>query len=179
MRAGEHVRRLQIHRARGRLAVALEIHHSGHRGDDVRERRPCRERAVLTEARDRAVDEARLDGAQVGGTDAELGGDARDEVLDRDVRHPREVERHRASLGIREVDPDAQLARVDANEVRRLIAPALFELDVAAPRVVAFTGSLDLDHARAEIGEEPRAVRAGEDTGEVEHRDAVEQGRGH
>lgn len=47
----------------------------------------------------------------------------------------------------------------------------------AAAHLVAFAGPLDLDDARAEIGEEARAVRAGEDAGQIEDDEAVERER--
>ena len=56
---------------------------------------------------------------------------------------------------------------------------ALPILQEPAPHLVAFAGALDLDHARAEVGEQPRAVRAREHTGEVEYGETVEQGSGH
>src|SRR5260370_934050 len=41
-------------------------------------------------------------------------------------------------------------------------------------RVVALAGSLELDHAGAEVGEVHRRVRSREDTREVEHQQVVE-----
>ena len=44
-----------------------------------------------------------------------------------------------------------------------------------APHLVAAAGLLDLDDARAQVGEETRAVRAGEDACQVEDDEAVEE----
>ena len=54
-------------------------------------------------------------------------------------------------------------------------APGL-ELEMVLPHVVALAGPLDLDHARAEVGEQPRAVGAGEHAGEIED-DEIGQGQ--
>ena len=47
---------------------------------------------------------------------------------------------------------------------------------MVAPHVVALAGPLDLDHARAQVGEQPRAVGAGEHAGEIED-DQIGQGQ--
>src|SRR5581483_2374041 len=46
-------------------------------------------------------------------------------------------------------------------------------------RLVSLVRALHLDHARAEVGEQARAVRAREHAGEVQHGDAVEERRAH
>jgi hypothetical protein len=46
---------------------------------------------------------------------------------------------------------------------------------VTAPRVVAFARTLDLDHPRAQVREQARAVRAGKHAREIEDGDAAQQ----
>ena len=49
---------------------------------------------------------------------------------------------------------------------------------MAAAHLVASPGRSTLIDARAEVGEQARAIRAGEDAREVEHDEAVEHGSG-
>src|SRR5205807_5574140 len=77
-----------------------------------------------------------------------------------------------------EVEADALLADVDPDEVGGLVGAPLLDLDVALARLVALARPLDLEHAGAEVGHQPRAVGTGEDAGEVEDDQAVEQARG-
>src|SRR5207245_8669779 len=97
------------------------------------------------------------------------------EVLDRHVGLAREVEDDVAPPRIAQIDADTLLAHVDAHEVRGLVGPALLELDVAAPGVVALAGPLDLEDAGAEVGQQARAVGAGQHAREVEDGETVEQ----
>ena len=70
-----------------------------------------------------------------------------------------------------EVERDAFLVAVDAEEVRAL---AFEKRRAPRSRVVALAGLLDLDDARAHVGEQHRAVRAGQHAREVENGDTVE-----
>src|SRR5262249_5225391 len=62
-----------------------------------------------------------------------------------------------------EVERDALLAAVERHEISRLLPEERRE----AARVVAPVGVLNLDDARAEFGEQHRAVRPGEDARQV------------
>ena len=70
-----------------------------------------------------------------------------------------------------EVDGDAFLVAVDAQEVGALVAQ---ERRAPAPRVVAAAGMFELDDAGAEVAEHHRAVRPREHAGEIENGDAVQ-----
>ena len=175
MSAGEHVGCLEIAGPRRRIGLLLQVHDARHRVDDVMERRLMTERPALAEAGDRAVDELGLHRRQRGVVAAELRDDARKEILDDDVGGAREIQHDLAGFGMREIERQARLARVDPDEVRGLIGPAGFHLRVAASRVVAFARALDLDHARAQIGEQPCAVRAGQHAREVENGETGEK----
>ena len=58
------------------------------------------------------------------------------------------------------IDRDALLARVQPREVAALIGARGIELEHGMADFVAFAGALDLDHARAQVREHARAVRA-------------------
>src|SRR5207249_3064956 len=65
----------------------------------------------------------------------------------------------------------------DAREVRALVVAARLELVRVLARLFAGARALDLDHPRAHVGEEPRAVRPREDAGEVENHEAAQRER--
>ncbi len=138
-------------------------------------------RSSLAEAGDGAVDEVRLAGGEALVVDAETRGDAGGEVLDGDVGLPRQVPDYLARLGPSEVEPEAFLPDVDPGEVAALVVAPRLELEVSLAHVVAAARALDLDDARAEIGEEARAVRTGEDAREIEDHEVREgcDGVGH
>ncbi len=166
--AGQHVGGLEVRRARRRLVALVEVHHPGGRVDDVGEGLALAPRAGLAEARDRAVDEIGLDRGHRGVAQAELLDDAGGEVLDEDVGDPAEIGDDPAALRVAQVHRDAFLAHVDADEVGGLVGAARLDLEVVLPHVVALARPLDLDHARAQVGEQARAVGAGEHAGEIE-----------
>jgi len=143
--------------------------------DDVMEGRLQTQRAALAEAGDGAVHEIGLHRRQRRVVTAELRDDAGQEVLDHDVGGSRQVRDDLAGLRVREVERQARLARVDPDEVRALIGAAGFDLGVAAPGVVALARALDLDHARAEIREQARAVGAGQHAREIENGETGEK----
>ena len=131
--------------------------------------------AGLAEARDRAVHEVRLHRGERLVVGAEARGDAGREVLDDDVGCPRQVEHDRAGLGAGEVEADALFARIAAHEVGALVLAVCLELMRSTAHLVAASGLLDLDDARAEIGEEARAIRPREHAREVEDDEAGQQ----
>ena len=77
----------------------------------------------------------------------------------------------RAPFGLLEVERDAFLVAVDAEEVRAL---ALEKRRAPRARVVALARLFDLDDARAHVGEQHRAIRARQHARQVENRDSVE-----
>jgi hypothetical protein len=88
-----------------------------------------------------------------------------------------EPQDHLAALGPAQVDRHALLARVDAREVGGLVLAPGLDLVRVAPHLVALDRSLDLDHARPQVGEQARAVGAGQDAGEVDDHEAVQRAR--
>ena len=75
--------------------------------------------------------------------------------------------------GVLEVELDAFLAAVEPDEVGGL---AVYGRVVAAGEV-ACAGPLDLDHARAEVGELPGGERRGDRMLQGDHEDAVQRMR--
>src|SRR5258705_12101322 len=89
-----------------------------------------------------------------------------------DVGHPRQVLDDRLALGPRQVHADALLADVHPGEVAALVAAAGFQLQIVASHLVAVALALDLDDARAQVAQQARAVRAGEDSVQIQDGDA-------
>ena len=172
MRAGQDVGRLQIRRARRGLVALLELHEAGDRVDDVGEGRPRAPGAGLTEARDRAIDDVRLQGAKRRVVAVEPRHDPGHEVLDDYVGHLRQILDDGLAFGSREVDADALLARVHPGEIAALVTSAGLELQVVPPHLVALALTFDLDHAGAEVAEQARAIGSGQDTGQIQDGDA-------
>ena len=172
VRAGEHVGGLEIRRTRRGLVALLEVHEPRHRVDDVREGRARAPGAGLAEARDRAVDDVGLQGTERRVVAAQSRHDAGHEVLDDDVGHLRQVVHDRLALGLREIDADALLAGIDSGEIAALVAAAGLELQIVAAHLVALAGPLDLDHAGAQVAEQPGAVGSGQDAGQIQDGDA-------
>src|SRR6185295_10225302 len=103
--------------------------------------------------------------------EAHLRERARAEILDEDVALRDQLLQNRAPFGVLEVERDAFLVAVDAEEIRALAAKKWW-----SPRagVVAFARLFDLDHARAHVAEQHRAVRARQHPRQVEHGDSIE-----
>jgi hypothetical protein len=100
------------------------------------------------------------------------------EVLHQHVALHRERTREGAPLGPRDVERQRFLSAVAGEVVRgvgRVAAlPILQERRPPVASVVALAGTLDLDHLRAQVGEELRGPGPGQHTCEVEDADTVE-----
>src|SRR5215213_1096438 len=128
---------------------------------------------VVAEAADRAVDEIRIFLRKLCVADAEPVARAAAKVLDDDVGVDGEPPCHLVRPGPREVEGDAALAAVHREEVRRLTGRVRRP---PRPRLVPLPGPLDLDHVRAEVGEQHRAVRARQHTRQIEHPEGQHRG---
>lgn len=173
---GECIGRLQVGDARRRIALTVGIHRTRGGIHEVRKGRLVAQGAGLSVARDRAVDDAGIHRSHRSVVDAVACHHAGHEILDQYVALAGEVEHHRARLGMREVDGDALLAGVEANEIAALVGAALLQLQVERARVVAMHRALDLNDARAKICHEARAVRPGEHAREVQYREVSQHG---
>jgi hypothetical protein len=148
------------------------VHQARDRVDDVGEGGARAPRPGLPEARDRTIDEIRLQSAQRRVVAPQARHDPGHEVLHDHVGLRRQVLHDRLPLGPREVDADALLAGVHPGEVGALVGPAGLELQIVAPHVVALALALDLDDAGAQIAEQARAVGSGQDAGQIQDGDA-------
>ena len=116
---------------------------------------------ALPEARDAAVDQARVDRAQGFVVDAEALLHAGAVVLHDDIRIARELLEDRHALGISEVERHAPLVAVQILEVEAM-AIATHAIARAA------AGHLDLDGLRPPVDQLSHARRAGPGAREVE-----------
>src|SRR5439155_8540487 len=155
----------------GAVREPSQVHQARLALDDEVVARPAGLRARLAEARDRAVDEARVEATGPVVAEAEASERAGTEVLEEDVGGGEEPPQDLLPRLRLEVEGEALLAPVDAHEVRRLTPGERRP----GSRVVAVTRLLDLDDLRPHVGQEEGAVRAGEDAGEVDDADPIER----
>ena len=157
--------------------AALRFHQAGAARqalDDVVVGRHAAVRAVLGEAVQADVDQPRIAGQQRLPVEPDGGELLRPDAVHQHVGAVGQRQQRVASVGLLEVEHDALLAAVDAEEDR---AHAGFGARAGAARRVAF-GRLDLDHVGAVLGQDLAGVGAEHDGAQVEHTDAFEGGHG-
>ncbi len=132
--------------------------------------------AVLAEAGDRAIHELRIERREAGVVEA-IGLEPADlEVFQHHVRLRRQLAQDGLPLGAGHVHGQRTLVAVGAQEIggiRRRLARAVGEpgRPPAARIVTALAiraGLLDLDHVGAEVAQQLRGPRPGQDAGQVE-----------
>ncbi|MCY1228154.1 hypothetical protein D9M72_404520 [compost metagenome] len=162
--------------ARGaRLGRAGDRHAAAHRLHHLVEGRALRVRAGLAEAGDRAGDDARVHRGKRGVVDAQPLGDADAEVVEHHVGLAHEIEKHRLAGRRLEVDAHALLVAVEREVVRaHAVARIVRVVLQQAARAFTAAGRLDLDGARAEVGQQHGAVGAGQHVRQVQHGDVFE-----
>ena len=155
-----------------RAGLARDADHPALRLEDEVEGRAIPIGAVLAEARDGTVDDSgvSLPRFLVGQAEAREG--ARAVVLEHDVAPLDELEEELLALGALEVDLDAFLVAVEADEVRGLAAG---QRRSPRARDVARASRLELDHLRPEVGEHGGAEGSRERVAEVEHPDVLQR----
>ena len=131
-------------------------------------------RARLPEAGNRRVHQARVRGSERRVVEALRRSGARPEVLHEDVSLLEKPVQDLPSFGVLEIERDAFLVAVDAEEVRAFAAK---ERRAPATGVVPSARLLDLDDPGAHVAEQHRAIRPGKHPGEVENRETVERTR--
>src|SRR5258706_4736369 len=102
----------------------------------------------------------------------QLRRDAREKILDDDIRAPRQLEGERRAVGLLKIHGDATLVAVACRERR---AHPVIPAQVA--QVVAAARTFDLHDVGAEIPEKHRAEGARDDAREIEDADALEHHR--
>ena len=115
------------------------------------------------EAADRAVDQARIELAQLLLADAQLLRHAGPEVLDVHVGRLHQLVQALAVGRLLGVERDAALVAVVGLEVRAV------EAALEGAERVARAGLLDLDHVRAQVAQQHAAGRAGDEGALLEH----------
>ena len=125
-------------------------------------------RSGLAVAGNRAVDQARVQRPHRLVAESQFVETSGLEVFDEDVGLRQQGTQVGRALRVLEVEPDAPLAAIDADEIG---APRAHEWRPAAG-VVAFGRFFDLDDVGAHVAEEHGAERTGEDTREVDDPEA-------
>ena len=148
---------------------AGDRHQAAHALGDLVDARAVPVRPALPEARDAAVDQARVDRAQALVVDAEAPLDVGAVVLDDDVRVPRQTLEDRHAVRLPEIERQALLVPVQVLEVEAVAV-------AAHPVAGAPAGHLDLDGLRAPVDELAHARRARARPGEIQD---VEAGQRH
>src|SRR5437764_10285753 len=169
----DHVaqRNAELHRHMAALAIDAERARQGLRHDV--ERRLVPQRALEAKAADRAVDEARVDSRQRLVAKPEPVHDARAVILDEDVRVGNETAQDVGARLLLQVDDEALLVAVDAEEIVALARDKGRKL----PRLVPEPRRLDLQHLGAEITEALGAKRPGQDAGQIDDPEPRERPR--
>ena len=166
-------------------AAAVDIGGAGDRHqpadglDDEVVAGPVGRRAARSVARDREVDEPRVQGPERLVVEAEPGEAIAPEVLDQDVGVGQQPAQDGRAVRVLEVEAEAALVAVDREEIGGGPRPGLDRADPwrtpAAGRIAVRW--LDLDDVGTEVAEEHRAVRPGQDRRAVDRRGARRAGR--
>ena len=135
--------------------------------------------AGLSEVGDAGVDEGRVEGIELGVSDAEAVGDAGAVVFDDDVGPGGEAGDDAGGGGVFEVDDDAALVGIEVEEEGAFFGVRFVVGEGAEAAGAVAGGGLDFDGISAVVGEEFGAVGAGDVMGEVEDFEAGEGAVGH
>ena len=128
-------------------------------------------------ARDREMDETRVDRRQLLVAEAQAGEAAGSEVLDDHVGAGEEASKNGRAIGLLEVEPDAPLVAVDGEVIgsgSRAVGLVADPWRSPAARRVALR-RLDLDDVGPEVGQQHRAVGPGEDRRAVDDAETGER----
>ena len=126
---------------------------------------------VGAESRERRIDESRIDGAQFFFAEFKPFHGSRAKILDQHVGAGGEPLQEFDAFGRFEIDRDAFLVSVDAEEVRAL---ASGERGTPAAGGVADSRLFHFHHLGAEIAEKHRAIGTGQHASQIENPNASE-----
>jgi hypothetical protein len=147
----------------------LALQETGGRVHDIGVCAAVGQRSPGAEASDRRVDETRVVSSQLSGPQPEPLHHAGTKVLDEYIGLRGEAAADVYAFGFRQIDGDAALAAVLLAEERSETVAFL-----SPPARTVAGRRLDLDDVGAEVGEHPRAMRAGHIPAEVNDTDTVE-----
>ena len=151
--------------------LAIDAQRAGHRLQHDVEGRTVAQRTRHSVARDRAVDQSRIDGGERFIAEAQAIHHAGPIVLDQDVALGGEILDQRHAGIVLQIDDDALLAAVDAQEIVALVVAERRE----QPGFVAGARRLDLQHFRAEIGQRERSRWPRQHASEVENTNSLQR----
>ncbi len=157
-----------------RLRAAGDAHYARHALDDLVICRQVSERAILAEAGNGAVDEARIVDAQRIEAQSKAIHHAGPEVLDDDRRAVHEPPKHLLAAHVLEVQGDRALAGILGEERNAHELPIECRICAELARKITRLRDFDLDDVGAEVRELMTAERSGENVGEVKHTDSGE-----
>ncbi len=151
---------------------AGDRHQPAHALRDLIEARTLVIGAILAEAGNAAIDDARIDRAQAFIVDAEPGLDVGTKILDHDVGLFHKPPKHFKTFLVLQIERHRAFVAVQILEIRAMARAArLFAGGILHQRI-------DLDDIGAPVRELPHAGRPGADPGEIEHDEAGEGLRG-
>ncbi len=152
-------------------------HQPGHGLDDEVVARPLGLGSGGAVARDREMDETRVDRRQLLVAEAQASEATGPEVLDDHVGAGEEASKNGRAIGLLEVEPDAPLVAVDGEVIgsgSRAIGLVADPWRSPAARRVALR-RLDLDDVGPEVGQQHRAVGPGENRRAVDDAETGER----
>ena len=133
------------------------------------------QRAGLAKAGDRAIHQIWTHSPQCGGIQTVPRHYTRGKVFHNHIGTTHQIQHEVASLRVGEIHGYPLLTHIESHVVAALIRAPRLELKHGVAYLVAFSRALDLDHARAEIGEQARAVGAREHARKVDDGHTIEQ----
>src|SRR5262249_53574070 len=156
------------------------VHHHAHEAgvglSDRVVRRLVAVWAVLSETRDGAVHQARIERIQSVVVDAEALHHPGTVVLQHHVDLARGAAEQLLSLELAQIEREAQLVAIEGAELMT-VAVRFLPGDAKLAERIADPGTLDLDHLRAQVGEQQARIRARDELAELEDLDAFERTR--
>ena len=172
---GRQVHDRRAHPQGAGAVMAVDGHQPDHRLDDRVVAGQAAERTFAAEAGDAAMDQTRKALRQhIGIADAPFLHAAGLVVLDQHIGAFQQSQQHRAAFRLREIEGEGALVAVDADVVAGV---ALMERRAPAARLVAL-GGFDLDHLRAVIRQDHRAIGTAQHARQVDDLEAGQRAGG-
>jgi hypothetical protein len=167
-----------FHRLGTRRPIGLtrDAHEPAHALNEIVVARFVLVRTVMTEARQRAIDEARILRRQGIVIEAVAGERAGLEVLDDDMGAPCQPFDERRPFGLREIDGDGALVAVGGKEIGGVAA--LKKRRPEGARLVALARLFDLQNLGAQIAQDLRGPRSRQHAAQIEDSDMRQRAHG-
>jgi hypothetical protein len=163
----------EVHRRAA--ALAGQAHDAAHGLEDGVVAATLRKRAGLPEAGAGHVDDARVDGADRRIVEAVALERADREILQENVGAARQRADDVLALFGAQVDGDRLFRTVEREVVSAFVAAVPLDERLEGAGLVAAPRLLDLDHGRAQLGQDHAGERAGQHPREIEDRDVLQR----